>query len=234
MGKNKEGRSAICLLSGGLDSTVALLLSKNMGYKPIKAINFDYSQIASKKEKIHSKKISDYFNVPFLNINFPFYRYLENRSALLNKSVKLPSPTLNDLRQTKSFRNASAVWVPNRNGCFIEVAALIAENWGINNIIVGFNKEEARTFPDNSEKYLSYINKSLSFSTKNKVKVISPTLKMTKSEIVKILLDFNFPFDLLWSCYGNGKKMCGKCESCMRLKNALLKNGVKTYELFKY
>lgn len=225
-------KNAICLLSGGLDSTTALLFSKKMGFQ-IKAVNFNYYQRSRVKEQRHAKAIARYFDIPFFSIEFPFYKKFKIKNALLNKNLSLPTPNFKELTNKKSFKNALAVWVPNRNGTFIEIAALIAESWNISNIIVGFNKEEARTFPDNSEEYLEVINKALAFSTRNKVKVISPTLQMTKVQMVSYLLNSNFPLKLLWSCYGNGNKMCGKCESCMRLKNALLKNGVSVNEYFK-
>jgi 7-cyano-7-deazaguanine synthase len=131
-----------------------------------------------------------------------------------------------------SEQSAKAVWVPNRNGVFIEVAASLAEAEGHSEITVGFNSEEAGTFPDNSEEYIRAISKALSYSTQNSVRVTSPTASLNKVDIVRHAKREHFPFSLIWSCYENGSKMCGKCESCMRLKRALHANEVAYAEMF--
>jgi len=154
---------------------------------------------------------------------------------LLNHSQLLPHPTLENLSdKTFSTESAKAVWVPNRNGVFIEIAAGIAEDLGANAIIVGFNREEGSTFPDNTKQYMEAITKALSFSTSNAVQVISPTVSMEKSEIVSVAKKERFPFNLLWSCYEADERMCGRCESCMRLKRALKTNEVDFHDLFKH
>jgi 7-cyano-7-deazaguanine synthase len=102
----------------------------------------------------------------------------------------------------------------------LTVAAGYAESLEASSVIVGFNREEAATFPDNSISYLVAIEKALFYSTKNHVKVICPTRTLDKKQIVRLAKERNFPFELLWSCYQNGNKMCGKCESCQRLKRA--------------
>ena len=55
-----------------------------------------------------------------------------------------------------------------------------------------------------------------------------------KNDIVKLALDNNIPLQYVRSCYQDGEKHCGKCESCTRLKNALINNHDKYFirELF--
>jgi len=60
------------------------------------------------------------------------------------------------------------------------------------------------------------------------VKVQCPTIKLNKTQIVKRLIDLDFPLKYLWSCYNNGEKMCSLCESCQRLRRALLHNNLTT------
>src|SRR5439155_35646 len=72
-------------------------------------------------------------------------------TALVNRRAKLP-------RHEMSERSAKAVWVPNRNGCFIEIAAAHAESMDAERLITGFNREEAATFPDNSKAYVGAVN----------------------------------------------------------------------------
>jgi 7-cyano-7-deazaguanine synthase len=65
-------------------------------------------------------------------------------SALTTSTIAVPeiaSTKLDDLATAKE--SAKQVWVPNRNGLFINVAAAIAESKKIQQVVVGFNKEEA-------------------------------------------------------------------------------------------
>ena len=87
-------------------------------------------------------------------------------------------------------------------------------------IIVGFNKEEAATFPDNSKAYIDAVNSSLSYSTKNKAKVKCYTHDMVKNEIAQIIVKEEVPWDSIWPCYHAGEKICGECESCKRFLRA--------------
>jgi 7-cyano-7-deazaguanine synthase len=119
-----------------------------------------------------------------------------------------------------------AVWVANRNGVFLNVAAAFAESMGESRVFVGFNLEEAATFPDNSEGYLNALNSALAFSTRNEVKVASYTTHWNKARILEEALQIGLPLDLVWSCYESGPERCWKCESCKRSERALLAAGI--------
>lgn len=214
---------SIVLLSGGLDSALAFLLAKKNSNIQF-ALTFDYGQKASEKEILSAQKICRHYQVEHKTISLPFFTELTDH-PFFNKSLDCPNIKPSQLDdKTVTLKSAETVWVPNRNGIFLNVAAGIAESLKIENLYVGFNTEEATTFPDNSKNYLNSINQSLSFSTLNQVKVLSPTVDLVKKEIFKELLINDFPFSTLWSCYHNHEKMCGRCESCQRFKRAASQN----------
>src|SRR5690606_31317486 len=124
---------------------------------------------------------------------------------------------------------AKAVWVPNRNGVLINIAAAYVERFRARRVVVGFNREEATTLPDNSEAFLEQATRSLSFSTLNGVEVFCYTTRMNKVEICERLkkLEKRFPHELVWSCYHSGSEPCGRCESCGRHARALDEAGVR-------
>ena len=76
-------------------------------------------------------------------------------------------------------------------------------------------------FPDNSEAFLNSVNGALAVGAGGLIRVESPTLSMTKREIVEWGLALDIPWGLIWSCYGGGERMCGSCESCARLRRAI-------------
>ena len=127
--------------------------------------------------------------------------------------------------QGLALESAASVWVPNRNGLFINIAAVYAENLGQpSSIITGFNSEEAATFTDNSVDFIFSINQSLKYSTMQETTVVSPTSELNKTDIVSEGLRLDIPWDYIWSCYSDQSQLCGVCESCRRFKRALLNN----------
>ncbi len=217
---------SIILLSGGLDSTLALVIAKQES-DVVLALTFDYGQRSAKQEINAARNIADYFNTTHQVIGFDFFKNFQN-NPLLNSNIALPQLKVKELDQKKkTAQSAKAVWIPNRNGVFINMAASIAEASKIDRIYTGFNAEEARTFPDNSPEFIEALNKSLNFSTLNHVTIKAPTVNMQKDEILKELIKYDFPVTMLWSCYDSQDKMCGECESCLRLKRALMQTAIK-------
>lgn len=216
---------AIIILSGGLDSSVALYLAREK-YDLILALTFDYGQRAARKEKEAAQRFAEHFNIhhQFLSLD-----WLKNitQTALVNQNQTLPQLKKEQLDQKEAgLESAKSVWVPNRNGIFINIAAAFAENLGAKVIITGFNAEEAVTFLDNSAEYVKRVNASLAYSTLIQCRVEAFTIEWNKTDIVREAKKLNFPFEWLWSCYEGGEKMCGKCESCLRSKRAYFQNGL--------
>lgn len=220
---------AVGLLSGGLDSTVALALvaARRLGSVEL-AVTIDYGQRAAAREIDAARRIAARLAVPHRVVALPFFRELGG-GALLDAKLELPRPDRATLDRGGSavVESADRVWVPNRNGVFIEVAAAFAESLGADAVVVGFNREEAATFPDNSQGYLAAINGALAFSTRGRVALASPTAALDKVEIVRAGSECAAPLDLIWPCYEGGADPCGTCESCQRLRRAAERAGVR-------
>ncbi len=224
---------AVALLSAGLDSSLALALALERGWSVPLALTFDYGQRAAAREGTQAAAVSAHFDIPHRTLHLPWFVQFSQGGSLIDRSQPLPHPKpaeLSNLEQGKS--SAKAVWVPNRNGIFLEIAAGFAEDLGAEALIVGFNQEEASTFPDNSKQYIEAMNRSLFFSTANQVKVTSLTVDMDKTAILGEAKRLNFPLSLIWSCYEGGLRMCRKCESCRRLERALQANAMEPHAFF--
>lgn len=213
--KNK----AVILLSAGLDSTVNFFAALRE-FDVELAITFNYGQRAAQKEIEKSKILADSVQVKHVVVDLPWLKPL-GKSALTQDDGIIPKGrqiAMDNL--TTSEKTARAVWIPNRNGVFLNIAASYAESLKAKYIIPGFNAEEASTFPDNSFDFIRAVRKSLSFSTANQVEVKCYTISMTKPDIAKLGLDLQVPFKHIWPCYMGGDKWCGQCESCQRAKRA--------------
>lgn len=219
--KMKMAKSII-LLSGGLDSLVSLGLTKKELNVTL-ALTFDYGQKSAKDEIEASAKICDYYNVEHKVIKLDFLKEITN-TALVSED-KLPSG--DDLKD--EVQSAKSVWVPNRNGLFLNIAGCYADSYNFDNIIIGANKEEAQTFSDNSKEFVDAVNVEFKYSTMNRAKVVAPLLNSDKNDIVMLALSNDIPLELTMSCYMGGSGHCGICESCVRLKHALEANNAQDY-----
>ncbi len=219
MTKNPKIKS-IVLLSGGLDSLVSLGILKEELNITL-ALTFDYGQRTAQKEIMASKHIADYYSIEHKVIELPWLKEI-TRTSLVNQAEELPAPDISRLDDPELTKeSALKVWVPNRNGIILNIAASFADSMGYSFIVFGANREEAATFPDNSETFVEKINDSFEYSTLVKPKVAAPLARFTKKDTIKIALDWRIPLNLLRSCYTDEEIHCGKCESCLRLKRAL-------------
>lgn len=213
--KNK----AIILLSGGLDSVVSM--AKTMEENDVElALFFDYGQKAFDRELKSSSEIAKFYNIDHKTIKLDWLKDISTSS--LNTKENIPQLSKDDLDNEEiTKQSANAVWVPNRNALFINIAAAIAEANNFSKIILGANIEEGATFKDNTLEFINSVNNTLKYSVNTDIKVIAPLINKNKTEIVEEGIKLNVPFELIFSCYHNSEKHCGLCESCLRLKRAL-------------
>ncbi len=216
---------SVVLLSGGMDSTVNLYEAQNRG-EVLLALTFDYGQRAAAKEIEISQKMTAKFGIKHQVLALPFFKDL-GTSSLIDTGKALPLK--NDVSiddHSASMKTAKSVWVPNRNGIFLNIAAGFAEALGAQVVIPGFNLEEASTFPDNSLKFMNQVTDSFSYSTSNQVRVECTTVSMNKTEIVAFGEKLGVAWSMIWPCYQAGAKWCGQCESCQRAERAFKANGI--------
>ncbi len=209
---------SIILLSAGLDSLVSLGLKKDELNIEL-ALTFDYGQKAAEKEIQASEKICKYYNIKHEVITLDWLKNITKTSLVSNEEV----PAGDELKSPE--KSAKSVWVPNRNGLFLNIAGAYADSYGYKYILIGANKEEAQTFPDNTADFINSVNEEFKYSTLEKPEIIAPLINYNKNDIVMLALKNKLPLELTMSCYNGGDKHCGICESCTRLKHALQANG---------
>ncbi len=213
---------SLILLSGGLDSLVSLGLKKEELNISL-ALTFDYGQKSVQQEIQTSKKICDYYNLEHIIIKLDWLKDITHTSLVAKDNI----PTGKSL--VLSEDTAKSVWVPNRNGLFLNIAGSFADSEDFDYILIGANKEEGQTFPDNTQEFIDSINAEFLYSTRKHPKVVAPLINYVKNDIVMLALKHGIPLELTRSCYQGGEKHCGICESCLRLKHALEANNDTYY-----
>jgi len=198
-------KKAIVLLSGGMDSAVALFIAKRSGYNP-SCLTFDYGQ-RHKKEILFAGKLAKAAKSRHitLKISLPW-----KKSALLDKNIKVP-----ENRNISGKENIPATYVPARNTIFLSFALSYAEAIGANAVFIGANAVDFSGYPDCRPEYYKVFNELFKKATKLKgIKIVAPLLYKTKEEIVRLGRRLGVDFNLTWSCYKGGRKPCGVCDAC--------------------
>ena len=122
---------AIALLSGGLDSTVNFKRALEEGEVAL-ALTLDYGQRSAQREIEAAKAITSRYGVAHRVTPLPWLAEITT-TALVNRDRNLPTPADGDL-DSAADETAAAVWVPNRNGVFINekrVAEQVLKNGDI-------------------------------------------------------------------------------------------------------
>jgi len=206
-------RRFVALLSGGLDSVVALAAAARAA-RPALCLTFDYGQPAAGREIQAARRVAGHYLARHQVIALPWYRELLPES-FAGCGQRVPEP------EVFGAESAEAVWVPGRNLVFIAIAAAWAEHLGCGEVVTGFNAEEAATFPDNSAGFVRAATAALGFSSLRKVRLTAPLAGLDKRGIVRLGRSLGAPVELAWSCYRGGASPCGRCESCQRRAAAM-------------
>ncbi len=204
--------SSVILLSGGMDSVVAAWASRTE-HEPALTLTFDYGQRAAQRELEAALNVSAELGVP-------------NRFIKLPWLAKLSAASITNAGSDPAGDTDASVWVPARNAIFLSIAGAYAESMACEAIVCGFNAEEAAEFPDNSAEFVQRVDGMLQMATRNAPRVVSPTLPLTKKEILQLGVELGAPLQFVWSCYGSGPQHCWQCPSCRRLRAALGEAGL--------
>ena len=212
-------KKAVCIMSGGMDSTLSAYMMRDAGYEII-AVHFNYEQNTQKKELecFHNiTKALDTTNEYILNLDF--FKQL-GASALTDTSIDVPTNGIEE--------GVPVTYVPFRNGIFLSMAAAIAEKEGASVLSIGVVEEDSSGYPDCREDYIKAMQKAINLGTKDetKIEIKMPLVHLKKSQIVKESLKRSVPLELTWSCYKNEEKACGVCDSCRLRLNGFQEAGV--------
>ena len=221
-------KKAIVILSGGLDSSTALYMSKNEGYA-IYALTFTYGQRHSIEVNCAAiiSKLVGVEEHRFVNLPTP------KGSALTEDNIEVP--------KGRSIEELSIeippTYVPARNTLFIAYALQYAEEIGAEAIFTGITSTDSSGYPDTRpeyvEAYQNLINKATKQTTTGKmIELKSPLLHLYKSETISIGMELGVPYQHTWSCYSPLVKYrkesekgpieyepCLECDTCkLRIK----------------
>ena len=204
---------AVCLLSGGMDSTTLAYTAKDMGYD-ILALHVNYGQRTEKKELECAKKIADRLGaLEFIEINLDYFTKF-GASSLTDFSIPVEKGALGRVEQPNTY-------VPFRNGNLIAIAASFCEAKGGDAVFIGVQSGDHTGYPDCTPEFISAMQNVINIGTQTekKIQLLTPFVRMNKTEILQEGLRLHVPYGDTWSCYSENEESCGVCSSCLsRLK----------------
>ena len=204
-------KKAVCLLSGGLDSTVSLYVARSEDYLPI-ALSIEYGQRHS-REISAARALTRALTIPhfFAALSMPW-----KGSALLDATMELPR----DRDEITMSGEIPVTYVPGRNSVFLSMAMSCAETERADAIFIGANILDYSGYPDCRPEYLDAFGEAMIRGTQAgvggwKAEIKAPLIKLTKKDIILLGQKLGVPFGMTWSCYAGGDKPCGTCDACV-------------------
>ena len=210
MSKNRE--LAVVAVSGGMDSCVTAAIAKQKYQLAFAHIN--YGQRTETRELKAFNDIADYFEVKDrLVIDYTHLSKIGG-SSLTDKNIHVSKADLSNKEIPTSY-------VPFRNANILSACISWAEVLKAKAVFIGAVYEDSSGYPDCRSEFFSAFEKMTELGTKpdSKIKIETPIIHLSKSEIVKKGFELNAPLHLTWSCYQNEDEACGICDSCaLRLR----------------
>ena len=212
--KVTRSEKSVIVLSGGLDSSTAAYWAKDQGYD-VYAIAYKYGQIG-RKEITSALKIAEKLGIPIKVVNL---------SSLKEIFRGVTSLVDDNIQMTSTF--TQPIIVPFRNAIFLSVAVAYATATRANTVFYGAQGSDEIFYPDCRREFYKSFEKTAQLGTETSITIEAPFSNLSKSEVIKLGIRLGVPFHLTWSCYLNGKRHCGKCESCVNRKKAFREAGVE-------
>lgn len=206
-------KKAVCLLSGGMDSTTLGYYAKDMGYD-ILALHVNYGQRTEAKELACAKKIAEKLGaLEFIEINLDYFNKF-GASSLTDKNIAVEKGVVGKADHPNTY-------VPFRNANLICIAVSFCEARDADAVFIGVQSGDSTGYPDCTPRFIEYMQRVVleGTQTEKPISLETPFVNYNKTEILKEGIRLGVPYADTWSCYSNGDKACGVCSSCLsRLK----------------
>jgi 7-cyano-7-deazaguanine synthase len=212
---------AICLLSGGMDSTTLAYVAKDMGYE-IYALHVNYGQRTEQRELRSAKTIACLLGAKeFIEVNLGYL------SQFGDSSLTDPSIAVEEYDADRP--GIPNTYVPFRNANLLSIATSFAESRKADAVFIGVQSLDYSGYPDCRPQFIEAFQKVVDTGTRDdtRITLLTPFISMTKRDILERGLVLGVPYEHTWSCYQREDKACGVCGSCHFRKEAFQAVGVR-------
>jgi 7-cyano-7-deazaguanine synthase len=219
------GKSAVVLLSGGLDSTTTLAVAQNRGFR-LNALTFRYGQ-RHEREVDLAKYVAERFGVArHAVVDIDLRQF--GGSALLGDFDVPKSDSVDEIGD-----EIPITYVPARNTIFLSFALAFAEVVQAFDIFIGVNALDYSGYPDCRPEYIAAFQQMANLATKSavmgrRITIRAPLINMTKAQIIEQGLSLGVDYSMTTSCYDPAAdgKACGRCDACLLRQKGFTENGI--------
>lgn len=199
---------AVCLLSGGMDSSTLAYYAKSKGYDLL-ILHANYGQRTEKKERDCARTIASLLNADeFIEIDLRYFQ-LFGASSLTDREI--------DVDQYDPSRNGIPnTYVPFRNANLLAIATSFAESCDADALFIGVQALDYSGYPDCRPAFIDAFQRVIELGTRKtrRIELIAPFLNMNKTDILALGKELKVPYEHTWSCYQKEEIACGTCGSC--------------------
>jgi 7-cyano-7-deazaguanine synthase len=222
-----DSKRAVCLLSGGLDSSVCLALARREGYRCY-ALSFDYGQ----RHKIELEAAARVA----ASIGAAEHRVMKIGLDAFGGSALTGGIAVPKTRSAAEMSHGIPVtYVPARNTIFLSFALAWAEVLESSDIFIGVNALDYSGYPDCRPEYIEAYERMANLATKagvegrTRLRIHAPLLHLTKAGIVKLGRELELDFGMTYSCYDPGPdgRACGQCDACLLRSKGFQEAGIE-------
>lgn len=216
-----NGRKAVVLLSGGLDSMVCAALAREAGYE-LFALTIDYNQ-RHRRELDAARQIAAHLGAR-RHVVLPLDLRQFGGSALTD-DIAVPKEGLGD--------DIPVTYVPARNLVFLSLTLAWSEALGARDVVIGVNALDYSGYPDCRPEFISGFADLARIATKagaegEDFRIHAPLQYMGKAEIAAEAGRLGLDPAMSWSCYDPQPdgSACGLCDSCRLRREGFAKAGI--------
>jgi 7-cyano-7-deazaguanine synthase len=204
---------AVVLLSGGMDSAVALHEARAR-HEVAGAVSFDYGSKHNHREIPCAAWQCRQWQIPHQVIALDFMPALF-ASALLKSGGAIPDGHYEEETMKQTV-------VPFRNGIMLAIAAGYAESIGAGGLVIAAHAGDHAIYPDCREAFMRAMAEAMRLGTYAGIELLRPFIAMTKAQIAARGRELGVDFSHTWSCYKGGEIHCGACGTCVERREAFL------------
>lgn len=210
-------RQAVVLLSGGLDSAVALAVARRDSGR-VHAISIDYGQ-RHRVELLAARRVADSMGSTHRVITLDLRAV---GGSALTAAIDVPK----DRTAHELSHGIPITYVPARNLTFLSIALGYAEVLAARDLYIGVNAVDYSGYPDCRPEFIRSFQHTANLATKAGVEasqthtqdfsIHTPLLELSKAEIITLGVSLGVDFALTTSCYDpdSEARACGRCDSC--------------------
>jgi 7-cyano-7-deazaguanine synthase len=209
-----------------MDSCVTAAIARERhGTGNIAALHAGYGQRTQERERRAFEEIADFYGVrERLVVQLEHFRAIGG-SALTDKKIAVPE---GELGAPAPHGSIPVTYVPFRNAHFLSVAVSWAEAIGAEAVYIGAVAEDSSGYPDCRPEYYRAFQDVVRVGTRpeTSIEIVTPVIRLRKSEIIRRGVELGAPLQLTWSCYQSEDAACGACDSCLLRLRAFAEAGI--------